>query len=443
MSNADQAIESLRQIKSEFSAFCNVHGAVSEADTRSKVIDRILKEVCFWPEAAITREDHVSSGYVDYSLFISGKRFVVVEAKREGLPFVFPQGMHHRTLKISGTILTKSEIRDAILQVRSYCDDTGTRYAVATNGYAWIVFRAIREDMPWREGSARIFPTLEYIEANFTDFWNLLSYDAISTGSLDHEFGSPYRIGRELHRVVDHLFNADLPLQRNRLHTQLHPIIKTIFEDIADQDQLDILQSCYVHSGSLRIVANDIDSVIIDAIPHFLQQEGAEPIFQNRGDAGEFGDAMSRVMGADKGQVFLLLGGIGSGKTTFLKRYQRTVGKNLLEKNTLWFYIDFLTAPVDPRDMEAFFWESVLKEIRSRYSSPPLETRRKIKRVFAPEIKALLETALKGYPEGSGQFEKAISPYLERWQKRYLRICSSAIEDMQTQTRTKCGLFYR
>lgn len=79
-------------------------------------------------------------------------------------------------------------------------------------------------------------------------------------------------------------------------------------------------------------------------------------------------------MGADKGQVFLLLGGIGSGKTTFLKRYQRTVGKNLLEKNTLWFYIDFLTAPVDPRDMETFFWDAVLKDVRTRYSSPPLET---------------------------------------------------------------------
>jgi hypothetical protein len=41
-----------------------------------------------------------------------------------------------------------------------------------------------------------------------------------------------------------------------------------------------------------------------------------------------------------------------------------------------------------------------------------------------------LETALKGYPEGSSQFEKGISPYLERWQSditeyvpRLLRIC--------------------
>jgi hypothetical protein len=65
MSNADQALESLRQIRSEFTDFCKLHGAVSETDTRCKIIDRILKEVCFWPEGTITREDHVSSGYID------------------------------------------------------------------------------------------------------------------------------------------------------------------------------------------------------------------------------------------------------------------------------------------------------------------------------------------------------------------------------------------
>jgi hypothetical protein len=68
-----------------------------------------------------------------------------------------------------------------------------------------------------------------------------------------------------MHRVIDRLFNSDLPLQRNRLHAQLHPLIQSIFLDIADQDPLEILQSCYVHTGSLRIVARDLNAVIVDA----------------------------------------------------------------------------------------------------------------------------------------------------------------------------------
>ncbi len=127
------------------------------------------------------------------------------------------------------------------MQVRGYCDDAGIRYAIATNGYAWLVFRAIREDVAWRDGSARIFPTLEYVEKNFTEFWNLLSFNSVQRGSLDEEFGPSKRVPRKLERVVDRLFNADLPLQRNRLHAQVHPLIQTIFEDIAIQDPVEIL----------------------------------------------------------------------------------------------------------------------------------------------------------------------------------------------------------
>jgi hypothetical protein len=53
-------------------------------------------------------------------------------------------------------------------------------------------------------------------------------------GSLEEEFGVPRRPARGLARVSDRLFNADLPLQRNRLQAQLTRLIATIFEEIAD-----------------------------------------------------------------------------------------------------------------------------------------------------------------------------------------------------------------
>ena len=301
---------------------------------------------------------------------------------------------------------------------------------MATNGYAWIIFRAIREDIPWREGTARVFPSLEYICEHFTDFWNLLSFAAIGAGSLDAEFGPPRRATRELHRVIANLFNADLPLQRNRLHGQLDPLIRAVFEDIADQAQLEILQSCYVHSQSLKIVAADLDLVITDSIPTFLKHQDTEPILQGSADAGRFGEAVSKALDAKTGQLFLLLGGIGSGKTTFLKRYQRTVGKPLLDDHTVWFNVDFLGAPLDPIELEPFVWRTVLEQFRNRYTSPRLETRRNIKRAFADDIAALSETALRHLKQGSEEYENALSPYLERWQAdvtnyvpKLLRLC--------------------
>jgi len=428
--SVDDRLQTLRDICEQFRAFCDAHGAVTEADTRSQVIDRILVEVCGWPAPDILRERHVERGYMDYCLKIRDTPYVAVEAKREGIPFIFPIGSTTKRLKLSGVVSTHADIREAITQVRGYCDDQGIRYAVATNGYAWIIFRAIREGLPWRDGMARIFPTLEYIIQNFMEFWNLLSYDALLTGSLDTEFGSPRRPARELHRVVDRLFNADQPLQRNRLHAQLHPLIKAIFEDIADQDAPEILQSCYVHSASLRIVVQDLSFVITDSIPRFLRDQGAEPIRQGAADAGAFATAISSAIASPSGQLFLLLGGIGAGKTTFLKRYQRTVGHGVLSASTIWFHVDFLAAILDPRDMEAFVWRTILDQLRSRYKTPHLETRRNIKRVFSDEIAALQETALSGLRPESPEYDRALSPYLQKWQEtlseyvpRLLRLC--------------------
>jgi predicted type IV restriction endonuclease len=228
MTSPDAALEALKEIIKDFSDFIADKGAASEADTRVKLIDRILVQVCGWPEEAITREEHVESGFIDYSLSIQNRRYVAVEAKREGISFVLPSTTS-KGLKLSGTLTKDKTIKDVIDQVRGYCDDFAIRYAIATNGYSWIVFRAIREDMPWRDGYARIFPTLENVESNFTDFWNLLSFECIQRGSLDEEFGSPRQQTRKLDRATQKLFNADLPLQRNRLHTQLHPIVLTPF----------------------------------------------------------------------------------------------------------------------------------------------------------------------------------------------------------------------
>ncbi|GAC1526591.1 MAG: hypothetical protein NVS3B1_16150 [Marmoricola sp.] len=415
MSEIDLRLERLRELTADFAAFCAVHGNVSEADTRAKVIDGVLKDVCGWPEAAISREVHVDRGFVDYELDMPTRKAVVVEAKKEGIPFTLPVGPV-RTLKLSGVLTTDVNVREAIQQVRGYCDDAGVRHAIATNGYAWIIFRAIRDDMPWREGTARVFPSLEAIAEHFTEFHNLLSYEAIAAGSLEEEFGATRRATRQLLRVGDRLFNSDLPLQRNRLNAQLTPLIGTIFSEIADQDQIEILENCYVHSASLRVVASDLEVVISDSVPKFLTDEGAQELPRDETGAG-FSRIITRAIERPDGELFLILGGIGAGKTTFAKSYQRRSGKGLLDSKTIWFSVDFLKAPLDPLELERFVLSEILQQLRERYQSPHLETRRNIKRVFAGDIAVLQETALRGLQPGSEPFERALDPYLERWRE--------------------------
>lgn len=429
MTDADDGLDRLRAIRIEFAAFCERYGKISEADTRAKVIDRVLREVFLWPESTIRREENSAAGYLDYSLRVHDKRFVVVEAKREGIPFVVPDGelTAKKTWALNGTLVTNNEIKDAIEQGRRYCSEEGIRYCIVTNGYTWIVFRALREDMPWRGGRARVFPSLDFLIQNFTDAWNLLSYPAVVRGALDNEFGSPTRVSRTLARVSQRLFNADLPLQRNRLHSQLAPIIDTFFADIADREQIDLLNRCYVHSGSLHIVASDLNFVIEDDVPRFLKAEGTENIEQGPDHAGEFGRAIGGAIATDphsdpshpagRGRLYLLLGGIGSGKTTFLRRYQRTVGASTLSKQTLWFHIEFLAAPVEPGQMEGFVWTKILDDLRTRHAEAYPETRQDLKRLFFDKLRVAKQTSLRSLIEGSADYEHQLGLHLDKWRE--------------------------
>jgi hypothetical protein len=412
----DEALSQLNSIVDEFSSFLDTAGKVSESDTRVKLIDRILREVCHWPESELSREDHVESGYSDYQLKVRRHPYVVVEAKREGIAFTIPDRSTHRSPKLNGALVTDPHVKHAIEQVRQYCDNAGVKFAIATNGHAWIVFRAIRDDMPWKQGRARIFPSLSYVQQHFVEFWNLLSYGAICAGSLDSEFGRLDPISRRLDRVIDRLFNADLPLRRNRLNAQLQRLIKYIFEDIAAQQDVHLLQSCYVHAASLRIAAKDLDVVITDTIPKDVSFAGTKPLKQTAENAGEFGQNLERAVRERRGELYLLLGGIGSGKTTFLRRYERLIAKDFLSSAAFTFHLDFLQAPLETDQMEHFVWSTILQLLRTEYSDLDIEQRKNIKSIFKDKIKNLHSTALRGIKKHTEQFEQALGSHLLKWQ---------------------------
>jgi hypothetical protein len=450
MTNSESALVALRKIKSDFTEFCNQHGKVSEADTRAQVIDRVLENVLGWPSVAIERERYVRRGpggekeraFIDYGLQVNSKTLLIVEAKKEGVTFEFPRDIAGKAPKLSGTLLsTKGELKNAISQVREYCDETGVRFAIATNGYAWIVFRAVRDDIPWKEGHARVFPSLDYIESHFPEFWNLLSYSEISGGSLTNEFSATHKTSRALHRVSSKLFNADVPLARNRLHGQLGPIIKTFFDDIGELDQIQILKSCYVYSGSLNTTAEDLNLVIRDTVPKLLQDQGTKDLTQDKNSTGSWGQDFSKAITENNGELFLLLGGIGCGKTTFLKRYQKTVGSPLLEQNTYWFHISFLGPPIDPSNVERYIYEQIQLQIRSKYEANKLESRESLKIAFHSKIQALNETLLSGMTPGDSEYEKSLSPHLAKWQEDVTSYIPLLLRSLRGTTSRSVAIF--
>ena len=339
---------------------------LSESDTRSKIIDPLFKECLNWDEDDITREEHTESGYIDY-LFKKGEKILfLVEAKKEGLGFEIPPNFKNLIYKINATPSQCKNLKEAIEQARQYCDDKGIRIAVVTNGHQFVIFEAITPGTPWREGKCIIFQSFEEIESRFNLFFKYLNKNSVISGSLQNLLSekTPYL---KFSRPIDKIINKDAPSGRNYLYNYISPFVKFIFGDITEPSKADILDKCYVYDkATYRDTDKGIKDLFIDRMPHFSKEDNIKFFEEGEKSAGWFEQCVDHVRkSTKKGELILLIGGIGSGKTTFIHRFYNVILKD--ELKNIWLYVDFKTAPTTIEKLEDYIYEKLINNFEDRY----------------------------------------------------------------------------
>lgn len=384
-------LDKFKAIYNNFSDIAVNRGRITEADTRANVLDRLIHEVLEWPREAVSRERYSKAGFLDYE-FSRGVPILVLEAKAEGETFVVPHRKQSapQKLKISGTLSSDKPTVAALEQVQSYCNERGVRYAVASNGYSFLLFRAITEGTSWRDGECLVFAGPKVIESNFTQFWNLLSYEAVKDGKLDDAFRLVSAESRQFIRPIQGIVDTDATYARNSLNLELRPYVDRFFGDIAKQSTIEVLKHCYVHSKPVQVIDSDLGLVIRDLIPRFAANAMQIRTFVDA-EGGNFTEELRAKLDAARGtgSVVVIIGGIGSGKTTFLRRFFSVVAPELVATNgpVLRLHLDFLGAPDRVDDLDAFVWRSLSEALRARL--PDLAKRETLEIIFSPQLSIL------------------------------------------------------
>lgn len=154
--------------------------------------------------------------------------------------------------------------------------------------------------------------------------------------------------------------------------------------------------------------------VIEDSVPRFAALEGTIDTTPGRYDAGIFGETVEGALSESEGSVFLLLGGIGAGKSTFLKRFFHFVRRHFIEHMGVWFYVPFLKAP-QLQNLESYVYATVLDQIRDRYGHLDLETREALLDAYRGQIEALNKTLLNAERLTDSEYQRRLNIYLEKW----------------------------
>jgi len=344
---------------------------ISEADTRSKMIDLIFKDCLGWSESDIVREKSVDGGFVDYIFSIEGLPRFVVEAKKSGVCFEVPLSFKGGKYKLNAAISREKDIMKAIEQAQKYCNEKGMNYGIISNGHQFVIFEAFVTGKEWRKGNCIVYKSLKDIEENFIKFWNTLSKNAVRLNSLRESLSGEIG-GIKYDRPLDKIHNKDGKLVRNHLAGILVPFMRYIFEEITDDSKIDILDRCYVYNKSYQTTDKQIKSLFVDRLPPQSDKYKIENLMEGKDSAGNF--QVNFYKCADylqqeepEGPISLLLGGVGSGKTTFIHRFFKII--LIPEEKVLWFYVDFRTASPQLQDFRNFILDEIAKYFEKKYAN--------------------------------------------------------------------------
>ncbi len=408
MTDYDLAYNNLLEFESQYNIFKNYD--LSESDTRSKILDKILIDILGWTEYDIEREGWVRAGYFDYELKTSAFQFVI-EAKKNFSKFKLPLNGNEVKLK---TIYTGN--KEVIDQIRQYIFERGLAYGVITNGTQFIIGQfSNTQGRNWKEQKCIFFQNIEDLKKNFDKFYDLLSRQSVTKyGKLKIDKTS--NISKTI--VKDHsLKRKNYELVRNQISQQLIPIINKVFEEIYNTETLEgkqILQDCYVENKDVKKYNSELGFIFADNPPTFdtrilpvqntenTQHQLKEQIFTNINVLPD---------------PIILIGTAGAGKTTFIKYFTDVLLTKKNKKNRPLVYLDFrLYTSQTIRDTR-FIYANIIKQLENEYPELNLSKFNVLKTIYKNEIDKKKQGTWSYFTGKEDKLNEAIANLIEEKQK--------------------------
>jgi hypothetical protein len=407
-SDADPAYILFKKLLEDGALFRQNDPQLSEADTRAKLIDPVFRDVLGWAEPEIRREKPANGGFADY-IMGAESAYLLVEAKRTNPRFRLESSDRPRKLKLSGPhLLGQKKLKPFIDQAQGYASSLGAQFAILTNGSQYIIFKPYLPGRSWITGTAIVFHNYDDIVQDFAHFFKLLSRDNVCAGLLLEEFEQIEGLTSSLFAPIQFIHDPDYELVRNPFWSKISRVIGPLLIDAPEEPevQAEIIANCYVATALSDEADASLDRKLRDTMPKLLSDAGVRDVAVGSGKASVFGRELESDVTAARPGTYILTGGVGSGKTTFLRRFASKVARGFVREYCIWLHIDFLTiGNVDPQQPDSAIHHFVYKSMREALSrSHPAKiphSGEEIRALFAIELHAAERTKLYNIPRDS------------------------------------------
>jgi GTPase SAR1 family protein len=217
-------------------------------------------------------------------------------------------------------------------------------------------------------------------------------------------------------------------IESNTFAADITPILRKYFASRSIADQKEIYEKAYISSNELSSHDRILESFLKDRIVRSKNSNRTE-MQPTRKNEPTLARLLKSKSGAERqsGMLQLLTGGVGAGKSLFVRRYKEYLQPAEIKENTRWAFIDFNEAPANDGSLEEWLCDEFTKSILEEGASFDLTDGGDQLRLFAPKIKERQafydRISLAKNSVNEGEIEKARDIEAWRLDKKVLAEC--------------------
>ncbi|WP_454740222.1 hypothetical protein [Cupriavidus necator] len=424
LTKSNDKLEQLKEIE-EYSR----QRDINEAETRHKIIDFIIHDFLAWPKNRVKVEEYIAPGFADYVLKkTNGDDLMFIEAKKAGFFFELP--IPHSTDETScyisiSKLISDTNIKSAMQQVRGYCFDTGCEYACITNGIEWIFFKTFEKGKRWESQQAFVARNLNFFSHEYTKAVNSLSFIAITEhSSLPMLLSSVPPKDRSVFYPKERIPSYSHTINANRLAVKLRPIVNRYFGVIKDDDT-EFMERCYVSQREYHGTSEGMRTLIHDSLSPYFESFGVQQL-EDTGKGGRLGGRLTKnLKQSRKGEVLVLFGGKGAGKSTFIKRLLHHNAPRWLREHAAIAIVDLLKVPEDTGVIRTNIWQGLIAQLdKAGLLNADRDTL--TQKLFADRFDTASKQDLAGLPVVSEAYNIRLNALVAAW-KQDLPYCAERL----------------
>jgi hypothetical protein len=197
------------------------------------------------------------------------------------------------------------------------------------------------------------------------------------------------------------LLNAKKPV--NAFAADLSPILRRYFSSANQDNNPEIFKRAYVNSAEIT----EYDRILESLLKEKLSIQRGTVVQQL--EPGRYGeDHVDRVISdfskvrPTGGQLQIIQGAVGSGKSLFARRYKEVLQPAGLSDRARWAFVDFNTSPADLAHAENWLCKMFIESFEKENPGMDLSSRDVLRGIFSPKIqrrRAIYEELEKASPE--------------------------------------------